>query len=188
MVRTVMGAKRCLLSERWDGTCSHLDTAITLLCVIQNLSVAAALWSSAFWEKHQVIPWSHWRDRCAYTVSRTLSEMWWAGWLYWAAHNCCRGNFCSFFFLFLLFCLNWESNSMLPLPKHVLQTGKLDHRLHFFFPYGEKKLHSLSLSSYITYIKSSAPLFTLFSLQHTCVLLQTHKSSHFFIWDLIISK
>lgn len=186
MVRTVMGAKRCLLSERWDGTCSHLDTAITLLCVIQNLSVAAALWSSAFWEKHQVIPWSHWRDRCAYTVSRTLSEMWWAGWMYWAAHNCCRGNFCSFFF-FYYSALMGKATQCFPFQNmYYRQENWITDCI--FFSYGEKKLHSLSLSSYITYIKSSAPLFTLFSLQHTCVLLQTHKSSHFFIWDLIISK
>lgn len=87
------------------------------------------------------------------------------------------------FFLFLPFCLNGENNSMLSPPKQVLRTGKLDHRLPFFFFFsdGENELYSLSLSSYITYIKSSTTLFTLFSLQHTCVLLQMQNSSHFFI-------
>lgn len=87
-----------------------------------------------------------------------------------------------FFFLFLLFCFNGESNSMLPLPKHVLQTGKLDHRLHFFFQ-TEKRSSILSACLHTSHILNLLPLCLPCSLSSIPVSSFKHISHHTSLYE-----
>lgn len=86
------------------------------------------------------------------------------------------------FFLFLPFCLNGENNSMLSPPKQVLRTGKLDHRLPFFFFFFqmEKMSSILSACLHTSHILNLLPLClpcSLSSIPVSSFKCRTHHTS-----------
>lgn len=148
-VGNVKVTKGCCLSERWDGICPQLDTAVMLLGITQNLSLSTDSWPnvSTNLEKGSSVTQVtlEWQMLCLHCI-------WSLQWKEPHLDNLteqnvdsCTKSFVIAVELLLLFLLNVENHLVLSFPKHVLQAGILHCTLQVF-PLIEKINSILSTS------------------------------------------